>query len=105
MQLPTILAATLGIAKPWSVTKVVFASDRRRLDITIEYEEPGDPVCPHCGKPGTSDEAETCTWFHDDFFSYETYLHTRLPRPSCCRDLSRIEPPWSRKGSRFTVLQ
>jgi transposase len=105
MQLPAIISSTLGLAKPWHVTKVVFASDRRRLDITIEYEDSADLACPHCGKPGALGETETCTWFHDDFFSYETYLHTRLPRPSCCLGHSKIEPPWSKKGSRFTVLQ
>jgi len=105
MQLPTIFSATLGLAKPWQVTQVIFTSDRRRLDITIEYEGSGGGDCPHCGKPESRGETERCTWFHDNFFNYETYLHTRIPRPTCCEERSKIEPPWSRKGSRFVVLQ
>ena len=105
MQLPTIFSATLGLAKPWYVTQVVFAGDGRRLDITIEYENDGLLACSRCGKSAPLAEAEDRTWYHSDFFNYETYLHTRIPRTTCTCGMTGIEPPWSRKGSRFTVVQ
>jgi len=104
MQLTSIISSTLGLSKPWRITNVVFTPDRRQLDITIDCDQDDVGFCPICGMPGTLCNVETKTWFHSDFFHYQTYLHTNTPRFSCCHNFFNVEPPWSR-GSKFVVVQ
>ena len=104
MELAAIIAATLGLSEPWRVTSIVFSSDRKRLDVTVDYDPSESRCCPHCGMPVQIVSGDSATWVHQDFFHYETYLHTRIPRFSCCHNLFNVEPPWA-KGSKFVMLQ
>lgn len=105
MEKKSIFSATLGLAHPWQVTAVTFASDEHRLDITIDYGGDELPVCPNCGKPVAAATVRDETWYHQDFFKYATYLHARVPWIECCCGRHPVERPWSRSGSRFTLLQ
>ncbi|XOZ35181.1 helix-turn-helix domain-containing protein [Halomonadaceae bacterium KBTZ08] len=46
------------------------------------------------------------TWRHLDFFQYEAYIHARIPRVRCshCGKTTQVALPWTRPGSRFTLL-
>lgn len=103
MNLSNIVAATLGLSPPWQVSSVALAEDGQRLDITVTYDA-GQPVCPRCGAVGTDCEADVETWYHDDFFRFATYLHTRVPRIVCCGRRQPVERPWARPGSKFVKL-
>jgi transposase len=107
MEQMAIFSATLGLSPPWKVTSASFAKDCNRLDITIEYTH-GSPLdCPVCGGKGTSCHFETVgeIWYHDDFFRYVTYLHAQVPLMACCcGGRFELERPWSRTGSKFTLL-
>ena len=106
MQDAAIFAATLGLSHPWQITSVSFAKDAKRMDISVEFSGGSVLSCPKCGKEGNSMCTETECWFHDDFFRYQTYLHARVPCPECtCCGAFQVERPWSRKGSRFTLIQ
>jgi transposase len=100
-----IFAATLGLSQPWQITSVSFAKDKKRLDITVEYSGEKVMSCPRCGKEGNTLCTEAECWYHDNFFRYQTYLHAHVPSAECsCCGSFQVERPWSRKGSRFTLI-
>lgn len=108
MEQMSIFSATLGLSPPWQVTSAEFAYDTNRLDIKIEYAL-GNPLdCPLCGGKGTGYHAETSAelWYHDDFLRYATYLHALVPLMACCcGGRFPLERPWSRTGSRFSLVR
>lgn len=101
-----IFAATLGLSNPWRITSVSFAKDAKRMDITVEFAGGSVLSCPVCGNEGNTVCMATECWYHDDFFRYKTYLHANVPclKCSCCGEV-QPERPWSRKGSKFTLIQ
>jgi hypothetical protein len=106
MGLMTIFSATLGLSMPWLVTAAVFARGSNRLDISVEYAWGPLMPCPKCGAHTLPKviEAVAETWYHNDFLNYATYLHVRIPRPTCPGDCLSPERPWCRAGSRFKKL-
>ncbi|GAU09369.1 transposase [Desulfoplanes formicivorans] len=45
------------------------------------------------------------TWRHLNFFQHHCYLTARVPRINCSEHgIRRVDVPWARKGSRFTLL-
>jgi len=105
MELPTIFSSTLGLSHPWQITEVSFATEEKRLDITVNFLDDNFLPCPCCGATGTSCQLKTETWYHDDFFRYATYLHANVPHSVCCGAIIPVERPWSRQGSKFALLQ
>jgi transposase len=99
-----IFASTLGLSLPWQITSVSFAKDEKRLDICIDFLDVTSPPCPNCGCGGAPCRKETETWYHSNFFHYETYLHAQVPHTECCDSIIPVERPWSRKGSKFSLL-
>ncbi len=105
MEQPAIFSATLGLSHPWQITSVSFSKDEKRLDITVAFAHNGNLACPTCGAEGSSQEAMSETWYHNDFFRYATYLHARVPRSECtCCGIFTVTRPWSREGSRFSLI-
>jgi transposase len=106
MQKPEIFSATLGLSHPWQITTVTFAKEGKRLDISIVYSTGKTLTCPICGVEGKCCAEEKEVWVHENFFQFETYLHVKVPRIACvCCGTSPVERPWSRAGSRFTMVQ
>ena len=106
MQHPEIFSATLGLHHPWQITDVTFAKEEGRLDITVALAGEGVIICPTCGQEGATCATARETWFHADFFRYQTYLHACVPNVECsCCGVSQLERPWSRAGSRFALLR
>lgn len=104
MDLTRIVSATLGLSPPWHVSSVTLANDGKRLDITVNYDASRHTLCPYCGARGAACEADIETWYHQDFFRYATYLHTRVPRIFCCGRVHTVERPWTRTGSKFVKI-
>jgi transposase len=105
MDLPHIVSATLGLSSPWRVSSVALDADGQRLDITVTYDSDQVACCPRCGAKGVRCDVERETWYHHDFFRYATYLHTRVPRLTCCGQYRTVERPWARSGSKFVKIQ
>jgi transposase len=103
LALPDIFASTLGLSAPWQIINVSFAPNEKRIDITVAFMPQGSVSCPHCGSTNSLCKAVEETWFHEDFFSYATYLHTKIPLIHCC-DHASVDRPWSRPGSKFALL-
>jgi hypothetical protein len=102
MDLPDVFAATLGLTGPWQVVSVSFASNEKRMDITVAYKPQETLPCAHCGDANGLCKDGNETWFHHNYFSYATYLHTHIPLVKCC-GLATVERPWSRSGSKFAL--
>jgi len=107
MSTKSLFAKALGLAAPWEVTEVAFSPEENRLDITIDFRRGSTFTCPVCGtpeaKPYDTREEE---WRHLNFFQYTTYLHARVPRVKCPNGcgVKKVEVPWARPGSGFTLL-
>jgi transposase len=96
----------LGLSEPWRVERSDFDAAARRLDIHLTFPRGARFTCPACGSGGCSayDTAEL-TWRHLNFFQHEAHLHARVPRVTCERcGVKRVNVPWARDGSGFTLL-
>ena len=102
---PPIFSATLGLSHPWQITAVSFSKEGKRMDITVDFVHGSTFTCPTCGAKGTSCDTESETWHHNNFFRYAAYLHARVPQVDCvCCGKKPVERPWTRTGSRFTLV-
>jgi hypothetical protein len=103
MEFPDIFSSTLGLSPPWQITDVSFALQGKRMDITVSFGTLDAIQCPLCGAIRQMSHAVDEVWFHGDFFCHATYLHTQVPYIQCC-ELIPVERPWSRGGSKFSLM-
>lgn len=109
MDTTKLFEAALGVMSPWRVVGIEFeagAKDGRgRLDIRLDFERGGELPCPECKKPCKAHDTDEQTWRHLNFFEHETYLVARTPRVKCEKHgVLKVEVPWARPGSGFTLL-
>ena len=106
MQESELFAAALGLQSPWYVSNIDFTLVNKRLDIHIDFERGSTFACPCCGKPAKAYDTKPNTWRHLNFFQHEAYLHAKVPRVNCSEGcgVKRIDVPWARSGSGFTLL-
>jgi transposase len=101
-----LFTSALGLVTPWEVQTVGLDTARRRIDFEVRCS--GKLLaCPHCGltEQRIHDRLRR-SWRHLDFFQYEAWLHTDVPRVACtgCGKTSQVSVPWAREGSGFTAL-
>ena len=61
--------------------------------------------CPDCGKACKAHDFGEFTWRHLNFFQHHCYITAKVPRTDCPdHGVKRIQVPWAREGSRFTLL-
>jgi transposase len=101
-----LFAAALGLQQPWYVSGLEFSVPNKRLDIEIDFEPGSHFPCPVCGTPSKAYDSTSKSWRHLDFFQHEAHLIARVPRVACPNGCGtkRIEVPWARSGSGFTLL-
>ena len=109
MDTTKLFEAALGVSPPWRVAGIDFKagekSVRGRLDIHLDFERGGELPCPECKKPCKAHDTDEQTWRHLNFFEHETYLVARTPRVKCEEHgVLKVEVPWARPGSGFTLL-
>ncbi len=109
MQLERLFTEALGIKAPWKIVSLQFDSDKKRLDIKVDFErgsafEYEDSSTKKKGSYGAYDTVEK-TWRHLSFFEHECYIHARIPsvKPTS-GGIKLISPPWSGLGHGFTLL-
>ena len=96
----------LGIAAPWTVSRVTLDVQGQRVDVWAEHAGGVRWACPACAQ-GVSlyDHVEERTWRHLDSCSYRTYLHARIPRVACPEHgVVQVRIPWAEPQARFTRL-
>ncbi|MCG3134381.1 MAG: ISL3 family transposase ISAtc2 [Planctomycetes bacterium] len=109
MDTTKLFEAALGLKSPWRVAGLEFQAGARggrgRLDIRLDFERGGALPCPECSKPCKAHDTDEQTWRHLNFFEHEAYLVARTPRVNCeVHGVLKVEVPWARPGSGFTLL-
>ena len=102
-----ILTLGLGLQAPWILKDqhLDTSVSPHRLDLYVEAERGSLYPCPDCGKACPAHDFADKTWRHLNFFQHHCYLHARVPRTKCPEHgVKRIEVPWARPGSDFTLL-
>ena len=97
----------LGLEVPWYVSSSSFDTEKRRLDINIDFLPGSSFCCPDCGRQGMKAyDTAAATWRHLNFFQHEAYLTARVPRIRCpeCGIVKLKSFPWARRESGFTLL-
>ena len=102
-----MFAQSIGIKEPWQIKEASFDEKERAVHIYITARKTAKYPCPICGEmsPRYDDEEDERVWRHGDVVFFPCYIHCRRPRVDCKKDgIHVVEAPWSRKGSRFTLL-
>ena len=96
----------LNITSPWFIRTVDFCSDKKRLDIHIDFKRGStftDDDEPE--KPYKAYDTVEKTWRHLNFFEHECYLHARVPRiKKTDGKVKLVTVPWGGVMSGFTLL-
>lgn len=102
-----IIALGLGIEVPWKITGQTLntESSPHELRITLSSDRGSTFPCPHCGEQCKPHDFKEMTWRHLNFFQHHCYITAAVPRVRCREHgVKRIQVPWARKGSKFTLL-
>ena len=97
----------LGIEPPWRIVDQRLDTGKQPHELRLELasERGGKFPCPECGAFCKAHDFVEHTWRHLNFFQHHCYITARLPRVDCPdHGVRKINPPWAREGSRFTLL-
>jgi len=100
-----LFETALGIAEPWSVSRVDFDEGAKVLSILVDFK-PGSrfEVSGHEGLHPVHDTV-TKTYRHLNFFQHECHLQVRTPRVKLPNGAVRlVEPDFAGRLSGFTLL-
>jgi transposase len=102
-----VLALGLGISPPWKLVGQRLDTDKRPKELHIELAADRGALfsCPDCARPCKAHDFAEFTWRHLNFFQHHCYITAKVPRTACPdHGVKRIQTPWAREGSRFTLL-
>ena len=101
-----VLALGLGVTPPWKLVGQRLDMTRQPNELHLRSSRPWHPVSLPGVQPARKahDFAEF-TWRHLNFFQHHCSIIAKLPRSDCPEHgVLRINVPWAREGSRFTLL-
>ncbi len=107
MHADDVLSLGLGVTSPWKLVGQRLDTDKRPKELHIEVaaDRGARFPCPDCGKPCKAHDFGEFTWRHLNFFQHHCYITAKVPRTDCPdHGVKRIQVPWAREGSRFTLL-
>ncbi|MCP4976495.1 MAG: ISL3 family transposase [Maribacter sp.] len=97
----------LGLAPPWCVKDIRFSTTAEgdsQLDIYLCFKR-GSKFLDESGHECPVHDTVEREWQHLSFFQHRCFLHARVPRiKTSSGDIKRVEVPWARPGSGFTLL-
>jgi transposase len=102
-----VLALGLGVSPPWKLVGQRLDTDKRPKELHIELaaERGALFACPDCARPCKAHDFAEFTWRHLNFFQHHCTITAKVPRTNCPdHGVKRIQVPWAREGSRFTLL-
>lgn len=102
-----VLALGLGVTPPWRLVGHRLDRDKAPNELRIELAADRGALfpCPDCGRPRKAHDFAEFTWRHLNFFQHHCYITAKVPRTHCPdHGVKRIQAPWAREGSRFTLL-
>ncbi len=107
MDTKDVLAFGLGIAPRGRVVgqRLDIAKRPDELHIAMAADRGALFPCPDCGRPCKAHDFAEFTWRHLNFFQHHCTITAKVPRTDCPdHGVKRIQVPWAREGSRFTLL-
>jgi transposase len=107
MDTKDVLTLGLGFALPWRLVDQRLDTDKRpnELHIVMAADRGTRFPCPDCGRPCKAHDFAEFTWRHLNFFQHHCTITAKVPRTDCPdHGVKRIQVPWAREGSRFTLL-
>ena len=108
MEMETLFSKALGIVDPWYISGVVFDSEKKRLNIGVDFKK--GSLFNYKNEEGEVKDYKAYdtvekTWRHMNFFEHECYLVVRVPRiKPDCGGIKMIFPPFSGACKGFTLL-
>jgi len=102
-----ILLLGLGLQAPWKLVDQRLETDKNphELHLEVKAERGAKYPCPECGQACAAHDFSEKTWRHLNFFQHHCYIHASVPRVKCPEHgVKRVEVPWARPGSAFTLL-
>ena len=102
-----IFSLGLGLTSPWTVTEQRLDMEKspHELHLRIAAERGALFHCPECGDLCKAHDFTELTWRHLNFFQHHCYITAPVPRTNCDKHgIKRINVPWAREGSHFTLL-
>lgn len=102
-----IFALGLGLTPPWKLVdqRLDIKKNPHELHLRIQADRGAEYPCPECGKMCKAHDFKELTWRHLNFFQHHCYLTAPVPRTNCPdHGIKRIQVPWAREGSQFTLL-
>jgi len=102
-----ILTLGLGLEKPWKIMDQNLNTSKKphELYIKISSDRGSRFPCPECGQMCKAHDFKEFTWRHLNFFQHHCYLTAEVPRIKCDKHgVRRVNVPWARQGSQFTLL-
>ncbi len=94
----------LGLSTPWCVEKIEFTGPDTKKELHIRIAYSSGYYLDDQGKSLVYDSVER-EWRHLNFFEHECYIHCKVPRIlNEEKKAHRVEVPWARSGSGFTLL-
>lgn len=102
-----IMMLGLGLQSPWKLVNQHLDTDKspNELHLHVKADRGSLYPCPVCQDQCKAHDFKEMTWRHINFFQHHAYITAAVPRVNCPEHgIKRIEVPWARKGSRFTLL-
>jgi transposase len=97
----------LALSEPWHVDRLEFkttSSNLKELHIHLNFTRGAKFTDTH-GKSCSVHDTVERSWQHLDFFQHRCILHARVPRiKTSTGEVKRVEVPWARPNSGFTLL-
>ncbi len=107
MHAEDVLGLGLGVTPPWKLVGQRLDTDKQpnELHLEVAADRGSRFPCPDCGRACKAHDFAEFSWRHLNFFQHHCYITAKVPRTDC-RDhgVKRIQVPWAREGSRFTLL-
>lgn len=107
MQEQRIFSLGLGLTPPWEVVSQHLDMDKEPHELSLELAADRGSLfcCPECGKSCKAHDFKRLQWRHLNFFQHHCLITANVPRVRCPEHgVKRINVPWAREGSRFTLL-
>ena len=101
-----MFAQSIGLTDPWAIERADFDEKTREVHVYVKARKTAKYPCPKCGKmcERYDDEETERVWRHGDVVFFPCYVHCRRPRIKCSDGIHVVTAPWSRPGSRYTML-
>lgn len=102
-----LLTLGLGLTEPWKVVGQALDLDKQpsELRLDVEADRGSTYPCPECEAPCKAHDFKEFTWRHLNFFQHHCLIGARVPRVKCPEHgIHRVNVPWARPGSGFTLL-